>query len=1086
MSNYGKRMLVRDRAPAYRTLQELIVAGTEAISPPERLTVSEAAAKYIRIKEKNYSGPWSAEKTPYVVEPQDVLTSLDFTGMCFVGPARTGKALALTTPVPVPSGWVTQGDLRIQDQVFDESGSICNVTGVTETMHDRPCYKVVFSDGDTIIADAEHEWLVVDSHRPSAMRKMTTAEIYPSHRYGKSQRARYAIEIGGRLDLPEANLPLHPYVLGAWLGDGSTEDAAITSGAQDVKEMTAILQECGIPVRASSRGVGKAFYIRLSDKRYGDRHGSAQVGRSPVSQALLTLGMCFKGSSKFIPPAYLRSSSDQRIGLLQGLMDTDGHVDRRGQLEYCTTSPAIAEGFSDLLSGLGYKYCLVKRPAASKMAYRFMFYAHASEVIFRLPRKQKKLVSTEHRRRVCNSKRFIKAVEPIESVPVRCIEVDSPSHLYLAGKHMTPTHNSAMWLNWLAHSAKCDPADMMLLQMSQGRAREFSLSDLKKMLRNSPKIAEKLVPGRINDNVFDKTFISGMRATIVHPSVNELSGKTSGRNWAMDYDRLPSSIDGEGDAWTMLYKRAETLGRYGMTVAESSPGFPVTDAKWIAEAPHEAPPCEGALSIYNDGDRRRWQWSCPQCHGKFEPDFHLFSYPDSKDAREAAEQVTLVCPHDGFPMTPDMQHELNLGGKWIKEGEVWLPDDTVVGTPRRSDIASFWLKGPAAAFNTWPKLVMSYLNAKADYDRTGSEEKLKAVTNTSFGLPYTLKALEAGRLPDELKNRARAYNDRGTVPMEMASGGFLLTMIDVQAGGRPAFVVHTFGIVPVLMAGGAWSFDIYHVDMWKITKSRRLDKDGDTALIDPAAFKEDWLILIDEVIERDYPLADGSGRTMRAKLVACDSGGAASATAARLNAALDGPVVSVTSNAYDFWRYLRLHDPKGRNYHNRFHLLKGEPSRTAAPLHVTFPDAQQKDKFSIARGDVPVWAVNSNPVKDQVNNMLGRSEPGGQVHFPIWLEESGEREDIDWLFKQLTSEIRVPAGWRNVARRKNEAFDLLAYCVAFLGHRDIRIDTLDWMKPAAWFADWDHNDHVSVLGVAQAGGKPTGRKTLAELADDLM
>lgn len=643
------------------------------------------------------------------------------------------------------------------------------------------------------------------------------------------------------------------------------------------------------------------------------------------------------------------------------------------------------------------------------------------------------------------------------------------------------TGKSQTWLNWLAYSAMCDAADMMLVQMSQGRAREFSLSDLRKMFRASPDVAAQLVPGRVNDNVYDKTFISGMRVTIVHPSINEFSGKTSGRNWAMDYDRLPSSIDGEGDAFTLLMKRGETLGRHQMTVVESSPGFPVTDAKWIAESPHEAPPAEGILSIYNSGDRARWQWECPDCRHHFEADFSMFVYPDSRDFREAAEAVVLPCPACGVCLTPDMQHSLNQNGRWIREGEIWLPDGSISGAPRRSDVASFWLKGPAAGFNTWPRLVLAYLNAKEDYDRTGSEEKLKAVTNTSLGLPYTSKALEAGRLPDELKQRARPYNVRGEVPEGVR---FLITTIDVQAGGRPAFVVHTFGIAPVQMAGGAWSFDIYHVDMWKVTKSRRKDADGDTALIDPAAFAEDWHILIDEVIEREYPLGDGSGRTMRAKLVACDSGGAASATAVRLNKALDGPVVSVTSNAYEFWRFLRLRDDRG--YHMKFHLLKGEPSRTAPPLHVTFPDSQQKDKWAIARGDVPVWAVNSNPVKDQASNMLGRTEPGGQVHFPQWFEEDGRPEDIDWLFKQLTAEVRLPQGWKNNGRKKNESFDLLAYAVAFLTHRDIRIDQFNWDNPPAWAAEWDANDHVrDAEGVANAPVDTGERKKLSDLGSSL-
>lgn len=638
---------------------------------------------------------------------------------------------------------------------------------------------------------------------------------------------------------------------------------------------------------------------------------------------------------------------------------------------------------------------------------------------------------------------------------------------------------SQMWLNWMSHSAKCDPEDMMLMQMSLARAREFSLSDLRKLFRNSPDIRELLVPGRQNDNVFDKNFLSGMRVTIIPPTINELSGKTSGRNWSMDYDRLDTNIDGEGSGWTLLKARAKTLGRHGMTVAESSPGFPIQDPKWIAKSPHEAPPCEGILSIYNNGDRRRWYWRCPQCNEAFEPDFKLLVYPESTDPMESAEQVVMVCPHDGFPMTPDMQYELNLGGRWLKEGQLWLPDGSIVGTPRRSDIASFWLKGPAAGFNTWQTLVLDYLNAEAEYERTGSEETLKAVINTGHGLPYLPKALEAGRLPEELKARAKHYSQKGVVPPGVA---FLVTTIDVQAGGRPCFVCHTYGIG----VGG----DIWHVDMWKIRKSRRLDEDNERKLIDPAAYPEDWDILIDEVIEKTYPLADDkAGRHMQVKIIACDSGGAGANASEKKSQQPSGPVVSVTSNAYEFYRRLR-DDEQGRNYHRRFHLVKGSPSRDGATprIHRTMPDSQQKDKWAIARGDVPVWLVNSNMVKDQVSNRLGRTDPGGQIHFPVWFDEDGELVDIDWLYKQLTAEVRTGKGWEKVGRNKNEAFDLLAYCIAICLIPDIRIEHLDWSNPPGWAqVDWDKNDLVfkPVEGMPFAPEKPKPGKTLEELAEEL-
>lgn len=636
------------------------------------------------------------------------------------------------------------------------------------------------------------------------------------------------------------------------------------------------------------------------------------------------------------------------------------------------------------------------------------------------------------------------------------------------------TGKTDMFFNWLTHTALTDPADMMMVHMTQNTARDWSQGDLNKafFLEGNKKrptgLGERLVPGRQNDNVHDKKFLSGMRLLIKWPTITELSGKTIPRLWINDYDRMDQNVDGEGNPFDLTRKRAQTFKRYGMCVAEASPGFPITDPKWINKTPHEAPPTEGLLAIYNRGDRRRWYWRCLQCREAFEPDFKLLVYPDSNDFMDAAEQVSLPCPSCGFPHLPKMQAELNeldRNAKWIKEGQFWLPDGSVVGTARRSDIASFWLKGPAAAFTDWPALVHKYLLAEDEFERTGSEESLKTTINVDQGLPYTPKAMEAGRLPEHLKARAKPYSSKGEVPEGVR---FLVTTIDVQAGARPSFVCHTYGIGPGATAEDIESgkiptaADIWHVDMWKIRKSNRLDEDQERKVIDPAAYPEDWDVLIDDVIEKTYPLADGSGRHMQVKLVACDSGGAAATTKSKKKnkQAAGEPIVSVTSNAYAFWRRLR-DDEQGRNYHLRFHLLKGQPSNTAPRLMKTLPDSQQKDKYAIARGDVPVWLVNSNQVKDQTSAKLGRTEPGGQIHFPQWFDENGEQIDIDWLYTQLTTEIRLPVGWENPSRRKNEAWDLLCYCVAFVDkHPDLRIEHMNWADPPGWARDWDANDMV--------------------------
>lgn len=628
------------------------------------------------------------------------------------------------------------------------------------------------------------------------------------------------------------------------------------------------------------------------------------------------------------------------------------------------------------------------------------------------------------------------------------------------------TGKSAMFINWLCHTAITDPSDMMIVHMSQQNAREWSLGDLARAIRNSPELAKRLRAGRQNDNVFDKSFLSGMRLSVTWPTIKNLSGKTIRYCWIMDSDRIkPQLIDNEAHVYDATKKRTGTFKRYGMTVAEASPGFPVKDAKWIANAsePHEAPPCEGILSLYNRGDRRRWFWQCVFCGNTFEPRFNLMRWPTSTDLMESAEGAHMACPHcfehNKDPLTFNMLPELNGNGRWIKEGQVWLPDGTIAGTARRSDIASFWMFGPAAGLaSDWKSLVLTYLRACEDYDKTGNDANLMTTITVDQGEAYVPPALLSGLLPDTLKARSEdwgGHDENGTpyLPPEMKNGGFLVSAIDVQAGGRPSFVVHTFAITR--------GFDIWHVDMRKIVKSERRDEvTNERHGLDPAAYPEDWDQLIAQVIERTYPLPDSSNRRMGVKMTVCDSGGA------------DG----VTANAYDFYRRLRL-----AGQHKRFHLVKGSPSRTdTATIRHTLPDSQQKDRFSIARGDVPVWLVNSNIVKDAADAKLRRGEPGGMIHFPKWAQ--------GWLYAQLTNEVRDPdKGWLNPNNRRNEAWDLLVYCLAACDHPDIRIRFLDWENAPGWAAGWDRNDLVVAGGAqpfqAEFSTKP--RRTLAEIARDL-
>jgi phage terminase large subunit GpA-like protein len=626
------------------------------------------------------------------------------------------------------------------------------------------------------------------------------------------------------------------------------------------------------------------------------------------------------------------------------------------------------------------------------------------------------------------------------------------------------TGKTDMFLNWVLHSVKNDPADLMLVQTSRTTARDFSMRRIDRLHRNNPDVNALVA----KDNTYDVHYRSGMLLTLSWPAINELSGKPIPRLWLTDYDRMPQDVDGEGNPFDLARKRATTFRRHGMTVAESSPGFMVDNPKWVRRSKHEAEPTQGILSLYNRGDRRRWYWRCVSCEMAFEPDFELLVYPESHDIMESAEEAHLCCPNCGQVYHHESRNgipgkvEMNINGRWVKDGMVWTPENTFTGTPSRSTIASFWVKGVAAAFTDWKALVFNYLSAEQDYASSGSEEALKATVNTDQGKPYTPKQMASDRVPEQLKARAKPLGQQEVPPQVR----FLVACIDVQ---KNRFVVQVHGIA----ANG----DIYVIDRFDIRKSMRIDPDGERFWVNPAAYPEDWKLLTNEVMLRTYPLADGSGRHMAIKFTVCDSGGK------------DG----VTSNAYDFFRWLRrgeddeVNEDKEQGEYQwspdlagRFLLLKGASFPNAPRFTISFPDSQRKDRKAGARGEIPVGMVNPNILKDSLSNRLDRQEPGGMIVFPDWLP--------DTFYIELTVEVRDSVkGWINPKRYRNESWDLLVYCLAALLAPGIAFDSLDFTDPPSWAEEWDVNDLVfdSATSAKPFDAEKKSNYSLANLASAL-
>lgn len=564
----------------------------------------------------------------------------------------------------------------------------------------------------------------------------------------------------------------------------------------------------------------------------------------------------------------------------------------------------------------------------------------------------------------------------------------------------------------------CAPGDTLITQMSQDTARDFSRTDLDRAIRHSPELSDAISPRARDDNTYDKFFRSGMIVKLGWPSVSQLSGKTLRYVFLTDYDRPENrdNVDGEGPMWDLAYKRIETFMSRGKCVAESSPGGEYTRANWKPETPHEAPPAAGILSLYNRGTRARWYWPCLHCGAYFqaEPGLGNFSLPQFEKLQELVRSEDLASLADRFARVACRacgasheiadRDEMNQRGIWLHEGQS-IVDGRREGSPRRTSIASFWQGGLSATYQSWHSLVFKYLQAVSDYARTGEENALRATTNTDQAAPYLPQVIAKRRGVEHLIERAESW-PQGILPV----GARFLTAAGDVHGNRFIVQVQAWGV----------GLESWLVDRFEITASQRAEG-ARTAALDPASYLEDWNVLFDQVVAKEYPVQGFMDLKLPIALLLVDSGGRA----------------GVTANAYDFWRRART-----RGLGGRVMLVKGTGRKDAARCVLTYPDARERsDREAGGRGDVPVWLINTNTIKDGVAGALTRDQPGpGYLHLPDWLPKSA--------FEELVAETRDEKGWTRPRGVANESFDLAVYNRAAV--IALKAEQINWTSPPSW------------------------------------
>jgi hypothetical protein len=351
------------------------------------------------------------------------------TGVMIADPMGLGKEQPLDAKILTPTGWTTMGEIKIGDEIIAADGKPCLVSGVFP-QGEKDIYRITFSDGSSTECGKEHLWAVNSPSRNFnhlEPKVMSLAEIQEAGLMDKSGNRKWFIPMVEPVEFEEEyGLPLNPYLLGVILGDGGISQRTVMISSAD--------QEIIESVRSS---LPEGVWLDHSFN-YDYRITSRRINNNPVMEALDELDLMGKKSSdKFIPVEYLFSSIETRIRLLQGLLDTDGHIRVDGNLEYTSSSRRLIEGIQFIIQSLGGVARIREKKTTHLMAYRISVQLPKGILPFSLSRK----ANAYRGRNKYPPTRAIESIEFVGRKQAQCIRVDTFDHLYVTDDCIV-THNT--------------------------------------------------------------------------------------------------------------------------------------------------------------------------------------------------------------------------------------------------------------------------------------------------------------------------------------------------------------------------------------------------------------------------------------------------------------------------------------------------------------------------------------------------------------------------------------------------------------------------------------------------------------------
>ena len=335
------------------------------------------------------------------------------------------KALGYNTPVLTTKGWKKHGELKVGDYVYGSSGTPVKVIARTKNFTDAEQYEIEFNNKIKIIASCNHLWKVNKKSRRRINKTekrnyrdsfiMTSDEIYG---HGCAVDNRLSVSVNP-VFFEEKNLIIEPYVLGVWLGDGSSDCSRIHGIDQEIFE---IIKDMGYEVSDTGRSVTKTVKGLITDLKKLDLK-----------------------KNKHIPDVYKYASYEQRRDLIQGLFDTDGSIDKSGVAVFTNINERLARDVHEVLLSLGiksnFKTYYGKMGNDNYVFYNVSFSTNTEFIPFKLARKANKIKFDKPK-----NQRYITNIIKLRAGEnlVNCIQVDSSDGIYLVGKEFIPTHNSTL------------------------------------------------------------------------------------------------------------------------------------------------------------------------------------------------------------------------------------------------------------------------------------------------------------------------------------------------------------------------------------------------------------------------------------------------------------------------------------------------------------------------------------------------------------------------------------------------------------------------------------------------------------------